>query len=165
MEESEHFCPSDSREWRNWLHINHKHKQGVWLIMYKKSSSMYNLSWSEAVDQALCYGWIDSLKKPVDKISFKQYFSKRKPKGTWSKINKDKVEILIASGEMTEEGIKSIELAKQNGSWSILDSVDALEVPEDLMKKLKENQNAMDFFTNLSPSKKKMILFWLLNAK
>lgn len=165
MDSIEDFCPKDSRDWRKWLHKHHKQKQGVWLVMYKKSSPEFNLSWSDAVDQALCYGWIDSTKRPIDENSFKQYFSKRKAKGTWSKINKDKVELLIANGEMTEEGLKSIELAKQNGSWTYLDSVDALEIPQDLLEILNSDQNAMDFFTNLSPSKKKLILFWILNAK
>ena len=95
MNNTEEFCPSNQQDWRNWLELNHKNKDAVWLIFYKKNSPNFNLSWSESVDEALCFGWIDSTKKAIDKEKYKQYFSKRKAKSNWSKINKEKVACLI----------------------------------------------------------------------
>lgn len=161
----ESFCPSDKEDWRNWLILNHKIKESVWLIIYKKKSDTPNLSWSEAVDEALCFGWIDSLKRPIDSEKYMQYFGKRKPKSTWSKINKEKVEKLIKSGLMTESGIKSIEIAKQNGSWTILDSVENLEIPSDLEHELNQSPGSKDFFKSLSKSIQKAMLYWIISAK
>jgi len=123
MNDAEEYCPKDNEDWRKWLELNHKRKDAVWLIFYKKKSPNYNLSWSASVDEALCFGWIDSVKKTIDSESYKQYFSKRKAKSNWSKVNKDKVKTLIDRDLMREEGYKSIEIAKENGSWTILDNV------------------------------------------
>lgn len=127
--ENEIFYPTSQSEWREWLQENHVSKQAVWVVFYNKNSSKPSISWSEAVDVALCFGWIDSKKIAVDKESSHQFFSKRKPKGTWSKINKQKVEKFIAEGLMSELGLSVIENAKQNGSWTILDEVEELIVP------------------------------------
>jgi uncharacterized protein YdeI (YjbR/CyaY-like superfamily) len=93
--EMETYCPKSKTEWRQWLEINHQSKQSVWLIYYTKKSTIPTLSWSEAVDEALCFGWIDSTRKTIDEFSFMQFFSKRNPKSNWSKINKEKVAKLI----------------------------------------------------------------------
>ena len=161
----ENFCPSDKKDWRNWLEQNHKKKEAVWLIFYKKKSSTPNLSWSEAVDEALCFGWIDSVKKTIDSESYIQYFTRRKPNSTWSKINKDKIEKLMESGLMTEPGLKSIEIAKQNGSWTLLDSVENLEIPEDLEQEFKQYPESKDYFISLSKSVRKTMLGWVVLAK
>src|SRR5687767_3951541 len=100
--ELETFCPASPAEWRQWLKENHRSKQSVWLVIYKKSAGVPTLSHSEAVDEALCFGWIDSIKKSLDSEKAIQFFSKRKPTGTWSKINKEKVERLIANKKMTK---------------------------------------------------------------
>ncbi|WP_400262873.1 YdeI family protein [Sphingobacterium sp. SG20118] len=94
---------------------NHQSKQSVWLVYYTKKSNIPSLSWSEAVDEALCFSWIDSTKKKIGDFSYLQFFSKRKPKSNWSKINKEKVQQLIENGLMTAAGFDSIETAKQNG--------------------------------------------------
>jgi uncharacterized protein YdeI (YjbR/CyaY-like superfamily) len=130
--EIETYCPKSQTEWRQWLKKNHQSKQSVWLIYYTKKSTIHSLSWSEAVDEALCFGWIDSTRKTIDEFSFMQFFSKRKPKSNWSKINKEKVQQLIDSKRMTKAGYKSIEIAKQNGYWTILDEVEELIIPNDL---------------------------------
>ena len=96
--EIEIYCPKSQTEWRQWLEKNHQSKQSVWLIYYTKKSTIPSLSWSEAVDEALCFGWIDSTRKTIDEFSFMQFFSKRKPKSNWSKINKEKVANLIEQG-------------------------------------------------------------------
>jgi uncharacterized protein YdeI (YjbR/CyaY-like superfamily) len=159
------FYPTNTDVWRKWLEINHFSKQAVWLVFYNKRSDKKTITWSEAVDVALCYGWIDSKKIKIDQETSHQFFSKRKSKSTWSKVNKKKIEQLIENGLMTEAGYKSIEIAKQNGSWTILDEVEELLIPQDLEIALKDKPNAEDFFLSLSKSVRKAILQWLVLAK
>lgn len=165
MKDVEGYCPYDKQDWRKWLELNHEKKEAVWLIFYKKKSPNYNLSWSESVDEALCFGWIDSVKRTIDTEKYKQYFSKRKAKSNWSKINKDKVKILIEQGLMKEEGYKSIEIAKKNDSWAILDEVEALVIPEDLNGEFENYKGSMEYFDSLSKSVKKKLLYWVISAK
>jgi uncharacterized protein YdeI (YjbR/CyaY-like superfamily) len=121
--------------------------------------------YSEAVDEALCFGWIDSKTKPLDEEKFMQFFSKRKTKSVWSKINKEKIEHLTNAGLMTKAGFDSIEIAKQNGSWTILDEAEALIIPNDLEEEFENNPNAKTYFLSLSRSDKRNILQWLVLAK
>ncbi|MEG1229325.1 MAG: YdeI/OmpD-associated family protein, partial [Flavobacterium sp.] len=121
--------------------------------------------WSEAVDVALCFGWIDSKKIKINDDTSHQFFSKRKAKSTWSKINKEKIDKLIAEGLMTDAGYKSIEVAKENGSWTILDSVEELIIPADLEEAFNIHEGAKDYFLSLSKSSKKMLLHWVVLAK
>ncbi|MFN6086580.1 MAG: YdeI/OmpD-associated family protein, partial [Fluviicola sp.] len=109
-ENPETFHPENEQEWRTWLEENHLEKQSVWLIYYKKSTGKKSLAWSEAVDQALCFGWIDSTARPIDEHTYMQFFTKRKPKSPWSKINKEKVASLLAEDLIAEAGHKIIEL-------------------------------------------------------
>jgi len=134
-------------------------------VLYKKGANKPTISWSEAVDEALCFGWIDSKRKPIDSDTFIQFFSKRKPKETWSKVNKDKVLQLVSDKQMTQAGYESIETAKQNGSWIILDDVEELKIPKDLEQEFKTKKGSKDFFLSLSKSIKKAILQWLVLAK
>ena len=113
----ETFCPSSPSEWRHWLEGNHKTKKCIWLIYFKKATMKPILSWSEAVDQALCYGWIDSVKKSIDHERYMQRFSPRKPKSNWSKINKEKINFLTQHQLMTKSGQDAVDIAKQNGMW------------------------------------------------
>jgi uncharacterized protein YdeI (YjbR/CyaY-like superfamily) len=163
--EIETFCPASQEEWRQWLKENHSSRQSVWLVQYKQNSAKPSIGWSDSVDEALCFGWIDSTRKTIDKESFAQFFCKRKPTSNWSKINKAKVQRLIEEGLMAEAGFKSIEIAKKNGSWFILDEVEELIVPIDLMKAFRSQPGSEEYFNNLSKSVKKMILQWLVLAK
>ena len=165
MKDFEDYCPNDRQDWRTWLESNHKNQTSIWLIFYKKKSPKYNLSWSESVDEALCFGWIDSTKRTIDTEKYKQYFTKRKPKSNWSKINKDKVKTLIKLGLMKEEGYKSIEIAKNNNSWTFLDEVEALVIPEDLKTEFKNHIGSAEYFDRLSNSSKKILLYWIVSAK
>ena len=165
MKNVKDFCPKDKNEWRNWLKLNHAKKEAVWLVFYKKKSPLYNLSWSDSVDAALCFGWIDSTKRTIDSEKYKQYFSKRKPKSNWSKINKDKVKVLIDQGLMEYEGAKSIAVAKENGSWTLLDEVEALIIPKDLKEALDNCTDSLAYFEGLSKSIKKVLLYWVVSAK
>ena len=161
----ETFYPATQKAWRKWLQKNHKIKQAVWLVCYNKSSGKASISWSASVDEALCFGWIDSKKIKIDEETSHQFFSKRKPKSTWSKINKDKVERLVEQGLMAEAGFESIETAKNNGSWTILDEVEQLIIPKDLAAAFTKKPTCKEFFTSLSKSTRKAILQWLVLAK
>lgn len=161
----ETFCPTSRKDWRKWLKKNHLSKQSVWLICYTKKSDQLTVNWSETVDEALCFGWIDSTRKTIDEFSFMQFFSKRKPKSTWSKINKEKVQRLIDNGLMTQAGLGIIETAKQNGSWTILDEVEELKIPNDLENAFKKHKDSKDYFLSLSKTVRKMMLQWLVLAK
>jgi len=165
VKEIESFYPSNRQQWREWLQENHDKKQSVWLIHYKMKSSTPTIYWSEAVEEALCFGWIDSKAKPIDGEKYMQFFSKRRAISTWSKVNKEKVQKLIDEGSMTKAGLESIEIAKQNGSWTILDKVEALIIPDDLDEAFKAKPGAKDFFLSLSKSARKNILQWLVLAK
>ena len=159
------FYPQNALAFRNWLQENHLTSQAVWVVFHKKASQKETLSWSEAVDVALCFGWIDSKKIKINKDTLHQYFSKRKPQSTWSKVNKQKIELLTQQGLMADAGYKTIEIAKQNGSWTILDSVEDLILPNDLKEALTLKPMAMEFYESLSKSAKKGILLWLVLAK
>ncbi|HMR90416.1 MAG TPA: YdeI/OmpD-associated family protein [Saprospiraceae bacterium] len=163
--EVEIFYPKNKKEWRVWLENNHARHDNVWVVFYKKACGIPTISWSDSVDEALCFGWIDSKKIAIDSEKSHQFFSKRKPKSTWSKINKEKVERLIAEGLMTKAGLECIEIAKQNGSWTMLDDVDALIIPPDLEAAFERYPRSKAFFESLSPSIKKMMLYWIISAK
>ena len=159
------FYPSDRQQWRQWLQENHDKQQSVWLVYYRVKSGIPTISWGEAVDEALCFGWIDSTKKTIDDEQFIQFFSRRKATSTWSKVNKEKVQRLIAEGSMTAMGLQSIETAKQNGSWTILDTVEELIIPDDLELAFDARPGSKDFFLSLSKSARKIMLAWLVLAK
>jgi uncharacterized protein YdeI (YjbR/CyaY-like superfamily) len=163
--EAETFYPQGRNEWRKWLIDNHDKKQSVWVMMYKKQSGKPTITWSDAVDEAICFGWIDSLKKSIDLAASIQFFSRRKPNSAWSKINKDKVTRLIEEGLMMPAGLAVIALAKQNGTWKILDEVEELKIPEDLNDAFNKHPGSGDFFLSLSKSIKKMMLQWVKFAK
>ena len=164
-EEPETFCPTSPQHWREWLQAHHAEKQCVWLLFYKKKTGTRALNWSQAVDEALCFGWIDSRAKPVDAEKYLQFFSRRKPKSGWSKVNKTKIERLIAEGLMTQAGLDSIAIARQNGSWTMLDEVEELLLPADLAQALQQHPNAYPYFLGLSRTDRRNILQWLVLAK
>jgi uncharacterized protein YdeI (YjbR/CyaY-like superfamily) len=159
------FYASDRKSWRKWLKANHKTENGVWLIFYKTNSVKAGVNYSEAVEEALCYGWIDSRKKKLDESRSIQFFSPRKIKSYWSSINKERVAKLIAQRKITRAGMEMIDLAKQNGSWDALNEVDKIIIPNDLQIALEENAVASEHFNAFPKSSKKIILTWILNAK
>jgi len=159
------FYAKTQKEWRKWLEKNHLSEKAVWLIFYKKGSGIPSTNYAEALEEALCFGWIDSKANKRDEVSYYQYFAKRKPKSNWSKINKEKVARLIENGLMTQAGFESIEIAKQNGAWSALDEVEELIIPRDLQSHFDNNKSAFENWENLSRSVKRGILEWILNAK
>ena len=152
-------------EWRRWLDDNHQSEKSVWIICNTSKSGLPAVSWSELVDEALCFGWIDSTRKTIDSNSFMQLFSRRKPNSTWSKINKEKIQRLIDANLMMHAGHETIRIAKENGSWTILDSVEELVIPEDLEEAFSIHDGSREYFLSLSKSMKKMLLQWIVLAK
>jgi uncharacterized protein YdeI (YjbR/CyaY-like superfamily) len=155
----------DAATWREWLEEHHATEPGVWLMSWKKAAGKPSISWSEAVDEALCFGWIDSTRRSIDELSSQQYFAPRKPKSNWSKINKEKVERLIAEGRMTPAGLAAIEEAKRNGSWNNLDAVEAMEMPADFVAALEAHPGAREYVESLSKTKRWALLYWINGAK
>ncbi|RAK66798.1 YdeI/OmpD-associated family protein [Hymenobacter edaphi] len=152
-------------EWRQWLLENHETAPGIWLVYHKKGSGQPSISWAEAVEEALCFGWIDSKAVSLDAHRYKQVFTPRKPRSVWSKINKATLERLQAAGQMMPAGLRAVEVARQNGSWSAIDSAENHEVPADLAAALAADETAARNFAALSPSRRKMYLQGLLAVK
>ncbi|PSR52151.1 hypothetical protein AHMF7605_00735 [Adhaeribacter arboris] len=159
------FYAATRAEWRQWLEENHQKEKSVWLIIYKKESKVPSVYYPEAVDEALCFGWIDSKANKRNAISYYQFFSKRKTKSKWSQVNKIKIEKLLADNLMAPAGLAIIEVAKQNGYWSALDEVEALLIPEDLQNALNNDKKALDNWNKFPRSAKRAILEWILNAR
>jgi len=159
------FYAKTQKEWRKWLEKNHRSEKAVWLIFYKKGSGIQSTNYAEALEEALCFGWIDSKANKKDDESYYQYFAKRKPESNWSKVNKEKVARLIEKGLMTSAGFESIEIAKRNGTWTALDEVEELIIPPDLQLLFDKNIAAFENWKNFSRYIKRGILEWILNAK
>ena len=155
----------NTQEWREWLHENHSNYSGVELIFYRVDSGFESMRWEEAVQVALCYGWIDSTVRRLDDDKRKQVFGPRKDKSVWSKLNKTYIDKLIADGLMHESGLKKIEIAKQNGSWTSLDAVENHEIPDDLQLAFDSNPIAFTNYQNFSNTYRKSYLYWLNQAK
>lgn len=159
------FYAKNQSAWRKWLEKNHSQENAVWLIIYKKETGIPSIYYPEAVDEALCFGWIDSKPNKRDEESYYQFFAKRNPKSKWSKVNKEKVERLIKKGKMHHSGLSMIELAKKSGTWDALNEVENIIIPPDLEAALTKNPLAKNNFTAFSRSSKRGILEWILNAK
>lgn len=159
------FYAKDRAAWRQWLADNHASEKSVWLIIYKKDSGTPSVYYDEAVDEALCFGWIDSKANKGDNEHYFQFFAKRNPKSKWSRVNKDKVERLIAQGLMTNAGMKMIEFAKATGTWTALDEVENLILPDELQQAFNANEIAKAHWDNFPRSVKRGILEWISNAK
>src|SRR5437868_2610415 len=148
LQELRSVHPKTRNAWRSWLQKNHAKSPGIWLIYNKKSAGKKRLEYAEAVEEALCFGWIDSTLRPLDEEMYMQRFTPRKPKSGWSGLNKKRIEKMIAEGLMTNAGLEKIEQAKKDGSWSSLDHIDALHLPEDFEKALSKNRKAKINFDN-----------------
>jgi uncharacterized protein YdeI (YjbR/CyaY-like superfamily) len=154
----------DRAAWRRWLAKEHGRSPGIWLVFDKKSSRPDRLAYGDAVEEALCFGWIDSVVRRVDDARYVQLFTPRKAKSTWSRSNKVRVERLLAEGLMAAAGLASIELAKANGSWESLDAVEAFVMPEDLATALAALPGAAEKFAAFAPSARKAYLHWISQA-
>jgi uncharacterized protein YdeI (YjbR/CyaY-like superfamily) len=156
----------DREEWHEWLEENHSSKKEIWVIIHKKKSGKKGLKYPEAVEEAICFGWIDSKMQSIDAERFRQRFSPRRKNSIWSKRNKEKAEKMIQAGKMTQAGFETINEAKQNGKWdTAYSSKMPLAVPKDLAKALKENELAWKNFEKFSNSTKLQYIYWVNSAK
>lgn len=165
----EQFYPKDRKAWRNWLSKNFDKSPGIWLIYYKTGKSKPRLPYDEVVEEALCFGWVDSLPRKLDEERSMLLITPRKPKSVWSDINKERIAKLIAAKQMAAPGLQAVEIAKQNGSWNTLNAsnyaADTNELPKDLIKAFKGKAAALKNFKAFSPSIRRQFMFWIDSAK
>ena len=166
--------PSDGRpmllmetrdEWRDWLAQHHGASPGVWLVSWKKAAGKPAIPYGDTVDEALCFGWIDSRVNTIDDERAMRLFTPRNVKSPWSRINKDKVSRLMKQGLMMEAGARAVAAAQANGSWSVYDDIEDMIIPPDLASALADNQTAQACFNNFPPSSTKNILWWIKSAR
>jgi uncharacterized protein YdeI (YjbR/CyaY-like superfamily) len=151
--------------WRRWLERFHVSSSGIWLVVYKKGAAPGRLSLTDAVEEALCFGWIDGRLNTLDDQRFKLHLSPRRPGSNWAKINKERVRWLTRMGRMAPAGLAKVRAAKQDGSWSRLEPIDRMTVPGDLQASLRANRDALRNFRAFSDSSRRIILFWIQSAK
>jgi uncharacterized protein YdeI (YjbR/CyaY-like superfamily) len=161
------ITPFESQQaWEKWLAKNHATSQGLWLKLAKNGSGIASVSYAEALEVALCYGWIDGQKGSFDEQYWLQRFTPRRPKSKWSKINREKATALIEQGRMKPAGLKEVELARGDGRWDMAyESQKNATVPEDLQRELEKNPKALKFFASLDSANRYAILFRLHDAK
>ena len=157
--------PKSRAGWRKWLEENQSRTEGVWFISYKKATGKPRVSYEEAVEEALCFGWIDSKGNKLDDERSMLWFAPRKAKSGWSMVNKERVKKLKKADLMTPAGLAKIRAAKKDGSWNALDAAHALEIPSDLAKAFSQNETAHGYFKAFPPSVQRAILEWISNAK
>ncbi len=159
------FCKNRD-EWRIWLEQNHTIETEIWLIYFKKHTKKPTVTYNEAVEEALCFGWIDSLVKRIDDETYMQKYTPRKPNSVWSLANKKRVEKMIKENQMTNAGMGKVELAKKNGWWErAYSSKTKFEMPQELLKALKTNHTAFKNFYNFSPSNQNNYIGWVISVK
>jgi uncharacterized protein YdeI (YjbR/CyaY-like superfamily) len=157
--------PLSRAEWRTWLEANHPRKEGVWLVSYKKAMGKPRFEYGDAVEEALCFGWVDSKPNKLDEERSMLWFAPRKSGTGWSKPNKERVERLMAARLMAPAGLAKVEAAKQDGSWAALDAIEALEIPDDLATAFTLHPGSAENFEAFPRSAKRGILEWIATAK
>lgn len=157
--------PRDRSAWRAWLEEHYADPSGVLLVVSRKGAPAPTLSYADAVEEAVAFGWIDSRGRRIDGERFGVTFSPRKPGSGWSRSNKERVERLTAAGLMAAPGLAAVERAKANGSWNALDDVEELRMPDDLLAALAADPEAERGFAAFAPSARKMSLYWISTAK
>ncbi len=157
---------SDPGELEAWLEVQPADSGGAWLKIAKKGSGVKSVSYAEALEVALCFGWIDSQKRGFDESFFLQRFTPRRPRGRWSRINREKAEGLIAAGRMRAAGLAEVEAAKADGRWDVAyEGQRTAEVPPDLQRELERNSAAREFFATLDSANRYAIVYRLGEAK
>ena len=159
------FYAKSRAEWREWLATHCETEDRIYLIVYRVTSGIPSVGFQAAIDEAICFGWIDSKGKKRDQDSFYWYFSKRNPKSVWGKTSRERAARLIQSGLMTDRGLAMIELAKRSGTWDAYADAENLLVPLDLQQKLERNTTARTNFDSFAPSSKRIVLRWIASAK
>jgi uncharacterized protein YdeI (YjbR/CyaY-like superfamily) len=160
------YTPGNREQWRNWLAKNHAKETEVWLVFLKQHTGNSNVSYNDAVEEALCFGWIDGVKRSIDEDRYMHRFTPRKSDSKWSKLNKERAQRMLKAGQMAPAGEKSIELAKKNRKWA--EPVSArtnFSMPPELNARLKRNKKAATFFASLAPSYQRQYIAWIATAK
>ena len=156
----------DQQAWADWLHANHAMSPGLWMQLARKASPARSVSYAEAVEEALCYGWIDGQSKSHNQTCWLQKFTPRRRRSIWSKINREKTERLVSDGRMQPAGFAEVDRAKQDGRWeAAYESPRAATVPKDLQTALKSSPQANAFFRSLNSRNRFAILFRIQTAK
>ena len=158
------FHAETRAQWRAWLAANHDTAPGVWLCSWKAATGKPSVPYAEAVEEAICFGWIDSTVNSLDDERGLQLMTPRRPKSSWTRLNRRRVAELEAAGLMTEAGRRSAEVAKANGWWTISDSVEDLIEPDDLAAALDADADARRHWDGFPPSARKQMLWWLITA-
>lgn len=152
--------------WRAWLAKNYARETELWVVLYKKNSSKPTVSYDEAVEEALCFGWIDGITKGIDDEKYAQRYSPRRKGSIWSQSNKKRVAKMIKQGRMTDAGLVKIHEAKQNGEWhKATQREDTVNIPLELKRALASDKTARQSFENLAPSHKRQFIYWITEAK
>ena len=165
LDDAEQVQPADRTEWRHWLAANHDSSPGVWIVNFTKSSGKQQFTYEDVIEELLCFGWVDSTARKLDDERAMLYVAPRKKNSTWAATNKARVERLVASGLMTTAGIAVIDRAKANGSWTILDPVEALEIPSDHREAFDNNPEVAERYEALGTGGKKQVLWSVVSAK
>ena len=163
--EVNHVHPLTRADWRRWLAEHHDRGEGVWLVLYKKATGQPTLSVDDYVSEAIAFGWIDSTPKTIDADRHARWVAPRKPGSNWSRLSKERAERMEAAGLMAEAGRAAVAAAKADGSWTVLDDVENLVVPDDLAAALAARPPARDEWDRFPRSTKRGILEWIVNAK
>lgn len=164
LDEAPHVHVDDRATWRAWLEANHATVPGVWLVTWRSGSGRVGLDYDAAVEEALCFGWVDGTAGRVDEERSRLYFAPRRPRSVWAATNKARVERLTAEGRMAPAGLAAVARARANGSWEVLDSAERLEVPDDLACALDAKPPAAANFAAFPPSTRKQLLGWVATA-
>lgn len=163
--DDERVQPGSVQEWRDWLAEHHTRRTGVWLVTWRAGSGGPRITYDESVEQALCFGWVDSKGRALDARRTMLWFAPRTPRSGWSRPNKVRVEKLLAAGLMAPAGLAVIEAAKANGAWTLLDDVEDLVVPGDLAAAFAAHPPAAEHWEAFPRSAKRGILEWIVQAK
>jgi uncharacterized protein YdeI (YjbR/CyaY-like superfamily) len=162
----ERYLFNSREEWRRWLEENHNTASETWLVYYKVHTGKLSIRYEEAVEAALCFGWIDSKVKKIDDEKYMQRYTPRKDDSNWAKSNKQRVKLLTEKGKMTPAGLEKVSIAKYNGAWYRLDDIEGeIVLPDDLEVTLSANPKAKENFDKFSPSQKRQYLWWLKSAR
>ena len=159
------YHPADRAAWRTWLAANHDTARGVWVASWRNSSERDRVPYEDLVEEAICFGWIDSTVNSLDPERGLQLMTPRKPRSGWTRLNRQRVADLEAQGRMTDAGLRVVEAAKGNGSWTIYDAVEDLIEPDDLAEALDASPAARTAWDGFPPSARKQMLWWVISAR
>ena len=165
LDDAERVQPATRAEWRAWLAAHHASSSGVWLISSRRSSGRPRVEYEDVIAEALCFGWVDGTQRRLDDERTMLYLAPRRRGGTWARSNKERVARLAAEGLMTPAGLAVVEAAQADGSWTSLDTVEALEVPEDLGAALDADPAARSGYDAMPPSARRQLLWLVVSAK